>query len=140
MPCKRLISGFLKKAKLRSARTRRPIEGIRYCLLKLLDGLLLAFESLAQPHGYVDQVVTDRASGENRIGEGDGNDFCSSQSHHRSKFLAVDEINRPDTVTRRQHTIKRAGRATALDVSQHHSSSFESGAAFNLARENVADA
>ena len=49
-------------------------------------------------------------------------------------------VDGAQAVARRQHAIERAGRAAALDVSQHDRAGFESGALLNLAGENVGDA
>src|SRR5208282_4986999 len=43
-------------------------------------------------------------------------------------------------VTRGQDTVKGAGRTAALDMPQNHGASFEAGAFFDLAGEDVGDA
>src|SRR5581483_12422654 len=59
-------------------------------------------------------------------GSGDvyGRDSLLLQTYHLPKLPVCDQINRSDSETGCQHTIKRSGRSTPLDVAKHADSHF----------------
>ncbi len=64
----------------------------------------------------------------------------AAERNHDAEFAFVNLVDGADSVARRQHAIEGAGRASALDVSQHDVAGFEPGAMFEFARQDLADA
>src|SRR5271166_193929 len=105
----------------------------------LSHGLLIS-GPLKQSIDDLNHFVVDDAVARDGFEQRNGNDLVGAQGGHASEFAAVDHVDSAKAVARGQDAVEGAGRSAALDVSKNHGASFEAGALFNFASEDIGNA
>ena len=77
-----------------------------------------------QRSGLVELLIDFLANGDRSIEVG-GNDLIAGLSNHISVLAVDNELSGLDAETSAKHTVKRAGRAAALNVTENHGTALE---------------
>ena len=98
------------------------------------------FRHVEDTFRHVDHFLVDGAVLGDGIAQGHRNDLVAAQRRHPAELAVVHHVDGSQAVAGGQHAVEGAGRAAALDVPQHYGAGLKAGAAFDFARQNIADA